>query len=63
MPPIKKTYAVHRVHYYLNAVVKSGFLAIPDWRIMENHFHSVMPHISAHIYGELQKKEIRSLKI
>lgn len=57
MPPVKKAHTMHRVHDNLHSMVKSRFLAIPHWRVMEYHFYSVMPHISAYIYCELQTRQ------
>lgn len=47
---------MHRVQHNLHSLVKARFLAIADWGVLEHQAHAMMPHVCAHIDGELQEK-------
>lgn len=47
---------MHRVQHNLHSLVKAWFLAIANWGVLEHQAHAMMPHVCAHIDGELQEK-------
>lgn len=47
---------MHGVQHHLHSLVKAWLLAIVNRGVLEDQTHAMMPHICAHIDGELQKR-------
>lgn len=50
---------MHRVQHDLHSLLKARFLAIANRGVLEHQAHAMMPHVCAHIDGELQERETR----
>lgn len=62
MPPIQQPDAMHGVQHHLHSLVKAWLLAIVNRGVLEDQTHAMMPHICAHIDGELQKRDTEVLE-
>lgn len=54
MPPVQEPHAVHGVQHDLHALVRTRLLAVANWGVLEHQAHAVVPHVRAHVDGELR---------
>lgn len=45
---------MHGVQHDLHALVRTRLLAIANWGVLEHQAHAVVPHVRAHVDGELR---------
>ena len=54
MPPVHEPDAVHGVQHHLQPAVLHPPPPTARWRVLEEKPHAVMPHVRAHVDGELE---------
>lgn len=62
VPPIQQPDAVHGVQHHLHSLVESWLLAIVNRGVLEEQPHAMMPHVCAHVDGELQERDMEVLE-
>ena len=46
---------MHGVQHNLHSLVKARFLAVANRGVLEHQAHAMMPHVRAHVDGELRE--------
>lgn len=55
MPPVHQADAVHGVQHHLEPAVLHPLPPAPHRGVLEQQAHAVVPHVRAHVDGELER--------